>query len=338
MAGKHFRNGSGVEVGSGRFRYRVVEDWFRLPPDIQVQEVVAVACDSEGSVYVFNRGSHPLLVFEPCGSLISSLEWGNWSRPHGITVGPDDTVYCVDDFDHTIQKFSGDGHKLLQLGTSGQSSNTGAQGIDYRTIRRSGPPFNYPTNVALAGTGELYVSDGYGNARVHCFSVEGQLLHSWGEPGAGPGQFQVPHGIAISPDQIVHVADRENNRIQRFKLDGSYLDEWTNVVRPCEVFVAEDGTAYVAELGGRAGRWPGWPAPSSDEVGGRLSIFDDQGRLLARWGGGNTPCSPGDFFAPHDVWVDRQGAIYVAEVIWSAGGSKGLVPAECHTLQKFTRC
>ena len=83
--------------------------------------------------------------------------------------------------------------------------------------------------------------------------------------------------------------------------------------------------------------WPGTTAPYPDAPGGRISIFDRQGKLKARWGGGLDPCAPGDFFAPHDIWVDSQGSIYVGEVTMSAGGNKGLVSADCPSLQKFVR-
>jgi hypothetical protein len=68
-----------------------------------------------------------------------------------------------------------------------------------------------------------------------------------------------------------------------------------------------------------------------------VSVFDKNGRLRARWGGGKHPCAPGDFFAPHDICVDSRGDIYVAEVVHSAGGNRGLVAQDCHTLQKFVR-
>jgi DNA-binding beta-propeller fold protein YncE len=148
-------------------------------------------------VYVFNRGEHPLVVFDRDGKFLHSWGEGVFSRPHGITIGPDDAVYCTDDHDHTVRKFTPEGKLLLTLGTSGRPSDTGATSMDFRTIRHSGPPFHYPTNVALAPSGELYVSDGYGNARIHRFTADGRLLLSWGEPGGGPGQFRVPHGIAV---------------------------------------------------------------------------------------------------------------------------------------------
>jgi DNA-binding beta-propeller fold protein YncE len=133
----------------------------------------------------------------------------------------------------------------------------------------------------------------------------------------------------------VYVADRENSRVQLFDPNGAYLGEWTDVARPCQVFVAADGKVYVAELGYRAGMWPGTSAPPGS-TGGRLSVFDRGGELLARWGGGDDPCAPGDFFAPHDVCVDSRGDVYVAEVTRSAGGDRGLVSPDCHSLQKFT--
>jgi hypothetical protein len=83
--------------------------------------------------------------------------------------------------------------------------------------------------------------------------------------------------------------------------------------------------------------WPGTAAPSPHATGGRISAFTESGELLARWGGGEHPTAPGDFFAPHDLCIDSHGDVYVAEVVWSAGGSRGLVPADCHALQKLAR-
>jgi DNA-binding beta-propeller fold protein YncE len=319
------------------FGYEARDDWAQLPKGWSWTEVAGVAIDSRDCIFVFNRGEHPVLVFNRDGSFLRSWGEGMFVRPHGITIAPDDTVYCVDDLDHTVRKFTPNGSLLLTLGTSGQPSDTGATSIDYRTIQRVGPPFHFPTNLAISPTGELYISDGYGNARVHKFSPDGRLLHSWGEPGSGPGQFHVPHGIAVDRDRTVYVADRENCRIQLFSRDGEYLTEWADIARPCQIALSSTGSCYVAELGFRAGMWPGTSAPSADSPGGRLSVFNKRGELLARWGGGENPCAPGDFFAPHDVCIDTHGDIYVAEVVMSAGGNRGLVPATCHALQKFVR-
>jgi DNA-binding beta-propeller fold protein YncE len=200
-----------------------------------------------------------------------------FARPHGTTVGPDDSVYCTDDMGHTVRKFSPDGEPLLTLGTRTRPSDTGATSIDFRRIKYAGPPFHYPTNLAVARSGNLYITDGYGNARVHAFSPDGVLLFSWGSPGSGPGQFHVPHGIAIDREGVVYVADRENGRIQLFTPEGEFLDEWPGLARPAQVFIDRGGRFYVAELGYRAGMWPGTVAPAPDATGGASACSTRRG-------------------------------------------------------------
>jgi len=319
------------------YGYEANANWHKLPPGVSWSEVAGVAVDSRDHVFVFNRGEHPVIIFDRDGNVQSMWGEGQFTRPHGITIGPDDSVYCTDDLGHTVRKFTPDGRLLMTLGTPGKSSDTGATSIDYRTIKYAGPPFHYPTNVALAENGDLFISDGYGNARVHHFSPDGKLLNLWGEPGSGKGQFHVPHGIAIDVAGFVWVADRENSRIQIFYPDGRFHAEWTDAARPSQLCFDRNGNVYVAELGFKAGMWPGTTAPYANAPGGRVSIFDAKRELLARWGGGDNPCAPGDFFAPHDICVDSRGDIYVAEVTWLAGGNRGLVPADCHALQKFTK-
>ena len=322
--------------GYGAFTYEVVENWDRLPEGWSFVEAIGVAADSQNRVYVFNRGEHPLIVFDSEGTFLQSWGEGKFVRPHGIWVGPDDLLYLSDDQDHTVRKYTPDGELIMTLGTSGKPSDTGVEDIDFRTIKQAGPPFNLPTNLALSPEGEMYVTDGYGNARVHKFSADGTLLFSWGEPGNGPGQFHLPHGIAVDSGGRVFVADRENSRLQLFTPEGEFLEEWTDIARPCQVFLDAQDNVFVAELGYKAGMFP-WMSPDLDSSGPRVSVFDLEGNLQSRWGGGDDPMVPGDFFAPHDIWVDSQGSVYVAEVIMSAGGYKGLVSPDCPSLQKFVR-
>jgi DNA-binding beta-propeller fold protein YncE len=331
------RGKTAVTADCRKFGYEADDQWAQLPAGWSWTEAVAVATDSQDRVYVFSRGEHPITIFDRDGAFLNAWGEGLFVRPHGITIGSDNAVYCTDDIGHSVRKFSPDGKLLLSLGTSGVPSETGATSMDYRTIVRAGAPFHYPTNVAISTEGELYVSDGYGNARVHKFTSDGRLLLSWGEPGSGNGQFHLPHGIAVDRQGTVYVADRENSRIQLFAADGRFLSQWTDVARPCQVFIDDGGKVYVAELGFRAGMWSGTTAPTPDAPGGRLSIFDRNGELQARWGGGRNPCMAGDFFAPHGICVDGHGDIYVAEVVMSGGGNCGLVPTTCHTLQKFIR-
>lgn len=326
---------SDAEVGEGELRYRPIADWARKPADIQWTEVAAVAVDSQDRVYVFNRGDQPLMVFDRDGRYLHGWGAGEFARPHGIAIGPDDALYLTDDLGHTVSKYTPEGKLLLRLGVRGRPSDTGATSIDFRTIRHAGPPFHYPTNVALGPQGEIYVSDGYGNARIHRFAPDGRLLGSWGAPGAGTGEFRVPHGIAVDSQGTVYVADRENSRIQLFSPAGEYVGALDDIARPCQVAFDARGYMFVAELGYRAGMWPDTSPPTPEATGGRVSVFDARHQLVARWGGGRQPTAPGDFFAPHDICVDSRGDVYVAEVVISAGGARGLVAPDCHTLQKF---
>ena len=323
-------------VGEPPFRFQANAEWVHRPEGYSWLEVAGVACDSQDRVHLFNRGDHPVMVFDREGAFLYCWGEGEFARPHGITIGPDDSVYCTDDLDHTVRKFTADGRLLMTLGTRGQPSPTGATSVDFRTIREAGPPFHFPTNLALGLQGELFVTDGYGNARVHKFDPTGRLLHSWGEPGSGPGQFNVPHGIAVDQRGIVYVADRENSRIQLFSSQGDFLEQWPDVARPCQVVFDPEGHLFVAELGYRSGMWSGTKPPSPDATGGRVSVLGPRGQILARWGGGTNPTAPGDFFAPHDLCLDSTGDLYVAEVVMSAGGNRGLVSPHCHTLQKFS--
>ncbi len=326
-----------VRVGQGAFCYGVEVGWGQLPRGWNLVEVAGVATDSAGNVFVFNRGQYPLVIFDRQGRFLRAWVDLSLTRPHGITIGPDDAVYLVDDGGHTVRKFTAAGRRVWTLGTNGRPSETGATSVDYRTIECSAGPFNYPTNMALSPGGEVYVADGYGNARVHRFSASGQLIASWGEPGSGQGQFHVPHGIGVDAGGTVYVADRENSRVQLFSPEGTFLTEWTDVARPCQVTIDPQQNIFVAELGFRAGMFPGNQSPPGTSTGGRVSVFNTAGELLARWGGGDNPCAPGDFFAPHDIVVDPFGDLYVGEVTMSAGGNQGMVPSDCHCLQKFTR-
>ncbi len=323
--------------GEGDYRYSVAEGWEQLPVGLKYDDVAGVSVDSEDNVYLITRGGGPgrVIVYNRAGQFLGS--WGEFTpRTHGITVGPDDCVYCTDDGDHTIRKFTRDGKLLMTMGTSGKPADTGYTGT-LESIARGGPPFNRPTNLAAAPSGELYASDGYGNARVHRFSADGKLIQSWGEPGKGPGQFNWPHGIRVHRDGRVFVCDRENERIQIFTPHGRYLDEWADVQRPTDLQFGPDGEAYVPELWWKPGDTSQRHGRFSDDHPGRVTILDSQGKVVARWGAGPNRCDPGMFCAPHTIAVDSRGDLYVGEVTWTVGVRSGHVPADCHTFQKFVR-
>ncbi|MBI3979233.1 MAG: hypothetical protein HY331_13705 [Chloroflexi bacterium] len=319
-------------------RYEVVEGWERLPAGYRHLDVSGVAVDSRDRVYLLTRVDPRVIVYERDGSFVTS--WGEGlftERTHGITIGPDDAVYCTDDGDHTVRKFTTGGKLLMTLGTSGVASDTGydiAKGLT--SIQRGGPPFNRPTNVGLAPNGDLYVTDGYGNARIHRFSADGRLLQSWGEPGTGPGQFNLPHGVRVTADGRVLVADRENDRIQIFGLDGEYQGAWTHIQRPTDIAIDREGRIYVSELWWRLGQSSFVHGPIAADLPARMCVMDSSGAVLLRWGGADR-CAPGNFIAPHAIALDSRGDLYVAEVTYQFGVKPGLVPADAHTFQKFVR-
>ena len=157
-----------------------------------------------------------------------------------------------------------------------------------------------------------------------------------GRLGRGPGEFRLPHSIWVTKDNVVYVADRENNRIQVFDSNGNYLDEWTDVHRPDDIYVGPDGNMYVAELGERVGRIRGMSLLTPDSPWATVGIWSLDGKLLARLGGEHG-CDPGSFYAPHGICVDSRNDIYVGEDNYSAGIRYSYIPEDCHVLQKFVR-
>ncbi|MAG37004.1 MAG: hypothetical protein CL878_12280 [Dehalococcoidia bacterium] len=318
-------------------RYAVVDGWEQLPAAYVHRDVPGVSVDSQDRVYLITRSDSRVLVYDRTGSFVAS--WGEdvlTERAHGITVGPDDLVYTVDDGDNTVRQFTPEGQLLLTIGRPGVFSDTGYDGQNVASITQGGPPFNRPTAVAIAPTGELYVADGYGNSRVHRFGADGSFIQSWGEPGTGLGQFHLPHGIWVAADGRVWVTDRENDRIQIFSPDGNYLDQWTDVQRPTAIYMDGAGLIYVSELAWRPGNHSFVHGDMPTRLPGRVSVFEPGGTLVARWGG-DEPCAAGNFAAAHDLCVDSRGDLYVAEVTHTFAVARGEAPADCHTLQKFAR-
>lgn len=327
-------------------RYDVNADWEEVRPEHHHRDVAGVATNSRDQVYLFTRHDGEVLVFERDGRFVDAWGAGWFVRPHAITIGPDDAVYLVDDGDHTVKKYSPTGELLLTLGTSGVPSDTGysADGDvevhKVETVQRPGGPFHCCTDVAVAPNGDLYVSDGYGNCRVHRFSSDGELISSWGEIGIGPGEFHLPHNICITPDERVIVADRENDRLQVFDLEGNFVEMWTDVNRPCGITAGPDGRVYVGELWRPKGKGSFIHGAASEEQPGRLTILDSDGTVLQRWGASvDRKSAPGNFVAPHGVALDSRGDLYVAEVTYTFAIKPGWVSDDHagHQIQKFIK-
>ncbi len=274
-------------VGDGDFRYEVVTDWPQMPEWWSFGLASDVAVDSKDRVWVYSRGNHPVTCWTKDGALVGSWREGFFREPHGIFIDKEDNIWLTEKQRHIVTKHSQDGEILLELGKRDYAQVTAGQHGDF------GLPFNSPSGVAIAANGDIYVSDGYGNHKVQHFSPTGELKNSWGRSGTGPGEFTLLHKVGIDSQGQVYICDRENNRIQRFQPDGTYIDEWNDVAGPGDTYFHTDGYIYVVEQGG----------------GNGISIWTEDGDMVTRWRGNKDACE-----AAHGCAVDSEGSIYVAEI------------------------
>jgi DNA-binding beta-propeller fold protein YncE len=286
-----------MKIDAGDRQYELVEGWGKLPEGWRWGQCGAVAVDSKDQVHVFTRTENPYMVFDKAGNLVESWGRGIFEDAHGLCITPDDTVFCVDRVPQIVLKFSAAGRHKLTLGERGKPSDTGYTD-ENKTVLYAGPPFHHPTDVSITPAGEIYVSDGYRNCRVHKYDADGNLLMSWGDPGEGEGQFNLVHSVWEHKGRV-YVADRQNHRIQVFTPDGKHLETWPGFNQPCKIYVDKDEIMYVAELGDR------------------VSIVDLQGNVIGRFGSERSH-DPGKFWGPHGIWTDSEGSIYVSEVLEGA--------------------
>jgi sugar lactone lactonase YvrE len=263
----------------------------------------AVAVDSQDRVYCFNRApDHPIVIFDRDGNYLSSWGAGLIAFAHAILIDDDDNVWLVDRDNGQVLKFTATGELLMTIGTKGYRSDTGVDPQDfsakaYQQVTHGGGPFNLPTDIALAPTGEMFITDGYGNARVHKFAADGRYLFSWGEPGTGPGEFNMPHGVWIDRQGRLLVCDRENDRVQLFSQAGEFLSVWpTQLIGPAMTYVDHEDIVYVPE-----------------HNGGMVSILTLEGERLAQWGDSR-------YRSCHGLWGDSHGDLYVVQPV---PGKKG---------------
>jgi len=287
-------------TSGGPREYVYDPNWGKLPEGLSDWAFVpAVAVDSQDRIYVNQRGLPSVLVYSRDGELLAT--WGDQfaKGAHGLQIREEadgEYLYFTDVARHCVVKCTLEGREIWTLGNPGKHG-------------KSGEPFNRPTSVAFTPDGDFYVSDGYGNARVHHYDPDRQLIHSWGDKGTGPSQFNIVHHVWYDTRgdwPRLWVCDRENNRIQIFTPEGEYVEEKTGLVRPNNTWVDAQGFMYVTELG--AG----------------LTIFDPNDRLVQKLPGGG-PREPGSILKPHGIWGDSTGALYVAEV------------EDGHRIQRFER-
>jgi DNA-binding beta-propeller fold protein YncE len=315
-----------TSLGGSELRYERVEGWAKLPAGWTMGNM-GLATDVDDHVFAWNRSAHPMIVFDRDGHIVdvwsetvidalvgADAHPAAWRAPygfiaaHGMYLDAQQHLYFSVHMSHVVLKTDRSGKELLRLGEWDTPSNPEFRGDVQQYLGEPTPgafgPFCVPTDVAVAPDGSIFVSDGYGNARVHHFTAEGALIGSFGAPGkGGQGRFHLPHGIWVDRDERVLVADRLNHRIQVFSADGTFLDEWTDVLGPSDIFVDDEGHVFVAEAHDR-----------------RLcSILDLEGNVLARLKDvESAPWMPSTGLrsqAGHSVWVDSEGSIYLNNTV-----------------------
>lgn len=269
---------------------------------------------------MFTRGPDPIMVFDQSGQFLRAWGHGMFQGPHSLRIIAGH-LWLVDYLDHCVRKYPIDGgDPLLTLGTPGKPAPWESGGV-----------FNRPTDIAVSpATGDLFVSDGYGNSRVHRFTADGRHLMSWGESGAGPGQFSLPHNLAVLDDSRVAVCDMENHRIQMFSANGKFLRE-IHLHRPMAIarMPGRDGYLIITEMA------PSGPRAEVPNLGRHVVVLDSELREVARFGDGTSGEGPGQLIAPHGIAVDSHGGVFIAEVSWTVLGQHLDPPREVVSLRKW---
>ena len=301
--------------GVAAARYELVDGWGFPPADLAYRDAADVAVDSRDRVYVLTRNNPSVSVYDQAGDFITS-----WVHDlvgpggHGIAVDAEFNVYVVDWLEHFVAKFTSDGRLLSILGTPGHGADNGIEPwppvtLPYpverlSTLRATGP-FNGCTGVAVGRNGDLYISDGYGNARIHRFTAAGELIDSVGAAGTGELEFHNPHSVHVGDDDMVYVSDRENDRVQVLTLDLDFASE-VPVQRPASAAVDQRGRLIVASLRYAVGETTFTRGQVREEVPDRLTVLDAGGSVVY--------AEAGVIHVPNGLAVDSGGDIYVAQV------------------------
>ena len=229
----------GAAAAQGADTYEKVEGWAKLPAEMEWGQVISVDMAPDGSMWALHRAEPPILKFDAEGNVIKTFGDGLFVRPHGFHVDSEGFIWASDQLDgdgmgHQVFKFNQDGEVVMTLGTRG--------------VPGDGPDtFNGPTDIVVAPNGDIFVTDGHFNNRVVKFNSDGTFIKSWGSKGTEPGQFDLPHSIAIDSQGRLFVGDRANARIQIFDQDGNFLEEWDQFGMVSGIIITPDDTIYVAD-------------------------------------------------------------------------------------------
>jgi sugar lactone lactonase YvrE len=272
--------------------YTFVPDAIKLPEGSKMGAAAAVAFDARGHIYVLTRGAQAFFEFDENGGFVRSFGDGMFTRSHGLKIDRDGNLWATDVGAHTVVKLNPAGQVLLTIGTKGQAGEWNETAGSHL--------LNQPNDVAIAANGDIFVAQGHtpgagGDARVLKFDKDGRFIKQWGGKGKEPGQFVVAHGIVIDGKGLLWVMDRENQRVQVFDSNGTFVREQKYKGLPCSVAFGRD-EAYMV-----------------NGFAGQLLRLDLNGKVLAAIGKPGT--GPGEFGEAHFLAISPRNDLYVADSV-----------------------
>lgn len=276
--------------------------WPRKPAEFDWKDMPGVAVDAQDQVWVFNRGNVPVQVYGREGNLIRSWGREQVGRAHHIKIDPEGNVWLADIGLHVVRKFTPEGKLLLTLGTPGSA------GADAHHL-------NQPTDMAITPSGDIFVSDGYGNNRVVHFDRQGRFVREWGKLGVRPGEFSLPHAIGVDSQGRLYVADRNNARVQVFDQQGKFLSEWRNLLVPWGIWITSRDEIYVCGSSPMLwGEGNHLGVPPKDQL---IMKFTPEGKVVQLWTfpkGQDGQERPGELNWVHGIAVDSAGNLYLGDI------------------------
>jgi len=282
--------------------YAVDPAWPKRPAEFGPRAAVpSIAVDRQDRVWCLERGKVPVQVYTVQGDLVKHWGQGAFRGPHSLRFDPEGNVWITDFLDHVVKKLTPEGKLLLTLGTPGKPGEDESH-------------FNGPTDAAITPSGDVFVSDGYGNRRVVHFNAQGKFVKAWGGYGGGPGQFCLPHQIVVDSRGILYVADRNSGRVQVFAQQGKFLDQWSHLVMPWGLSITARDEIWVCGSSPQAWYRNGDYPPPKDQVFMRFSTDGKARQLWTVPVGQDGREKPGECNWLHAVAVDSRGNLYAGDI------------------------